>query len=278
MTPRVRPGDIIDERYALVELLGTGSHATVWRATQLGNARNVALKILRAQLNPTQREQLERRFVREAQALAAIAHPNVVTVFDFGFCGAERKPFMVIDPLEGYTLARLLMRDGALPFDRARTLMSGALEALGEAHERGIVHKDLKPENLFITSSGARERMVLLDFGVAMFCGHERLTTPGMVMGTPQYLPPEYLTRGTVTPAFDVYQMGLILAEMLTGTPLVVGHDPMACFEKVRRGAYALPDTLSAQPVGAVLRNAIAHDHTQRYPDADVFRDALLAL
>jgi len=277
---KLEPGAIVDERYEILDFLGEGGFARVYRARHVHIDRPVAIKVLDVSKVP-RASGFEARFVREAQTAARIDHPNVVTIHDFGFSGDSRRPYLAMELLEGHDLEAELAENGRLETARAVTLFLGALDALAEAHTEGIVHKDLKPSNLFITHPGeSRENMLVLDFGVASVgaSAQQRLTATGQILGTPQYLSPEYIQDQIALPAFDVYQMGLILAEMLTGAAIIDAENPFQILMAHCQGNYELPVRLLDSPLGPVLEQALAIDHDARYQNAGEFRDALAEL
>ena len=194
-------------RYELVRPLGHGAMATVDLAHDVELDRPVALKRLAENLARDQ--ELRRRFLREARLAARLAHPNVVRVFDVGEDGG--RPFIAMEYVEGQTLAELSARRGMLPAGEAATLGTQMCAGLAAAHAAGLVHRDVKPQNLLLGTDG--------DFGVAV--GHEgtRLTLAGTVLGTAGYLAPEQARGEQVTAAADIYAVGAVLYELLTGEP-----------------------------------------------------------
>ncbi len=199
-------------RYELVRPLGHGAMATVDLAHDVELDRPVALKRLAENL--ARDEDLQRRFLREARLAARLAHPNVVRVFDVGEDGG--RPFIAMEYVEGETLAELMARRGRLPAGEAATLGMQMCAGLAAAHAAGLVHRDVKPQNLLLGTDGV---LKLGDFGVAV--GHEgtRLTLAGTVLGTAGYLAPEQARGERVTAAADIYAVGAVLYELLTGEP-----------------------------------------------------------
>jgi eukaryotic-like serine/threonine-protein kinase len=199
-------------RYELVRPLGHGAMATVDLAQDVELDRPVALKRLAENL--ARDDDLRRRFVREARLAARLAHPNVVRVFDVG--EDEGRPFIAMEYVEGETLAELVARRGPLPPAEAATLGVQVCAGLAAAHAAGLVHRDVKPQNLLLSSDGV---LKLGDFGIAV--GHEgtRLTLEGTVLGTAGYLAPEQARGEQVTAAADIYAVGAVLYELLTGQP-----------------------------------------------------------
>ena len=271
-------GKVLKGRYQIRGVLGHGGFAAVYEARDLELERVVAVKVLRLQ-DESKPEGWEERFLREARAAAQISHPDVVQIFDYGMTrGGE--PFIVLERLRGHTLERELARGGPMEAARAVHLMVRALDALSAAHALGIVHRDLKPSNLFLVFPGTRtETLRVLDFGLAFMLdqpeGQGRLTRTGNHVGTPQYFAPEYLTHKKVTPAFDVYQMGLVFVEMLSGRMVVDYDNPYQCALAHVRGGLDVSAELLASALGPVVRRALARDPSLRFADAAQFRDAL---
>ena len=280
-------GQIVSGRYRLERFLGAGGFAQVWRAHDLGVDRPVAVKLLSLSVMAdakTTQIMLE-RFEREARTSASIPHPNVVSIVDVGRVdGDALRPFIVMELLDGQDLQEHLAAHGAIEPARLWALFLPCLDALSMAHERGIIHKDLKPSNLFLSQPLRRgESLRLVDFGIAHIQGAEaagaaRLTSTGQIMGTPQYLPPEYINHQAVTPALDVYQMTLILAEALSGRQVVESESSLQCLLIHGDGRLEVPEYLLLSPVGPLLRRGLARDPAERYPDASALADAMRAI
>ena len=268
-------GTIIEGRYEVLSVLGTGGFATVYRARQLRLNQDVALKVMDIQrgVDPTYQE----RFFREAQIAAKIHHNNVVKVFDYGMVESIKQPYIAMELLQGHDLYHEVERHGPLSPKRAFRLFRPVLDALAMGHQMGIVHKDLKPENLFLTEIGTpRECMKILDFGVARIesARMAKLTGAGQLLGTPQYLAPEYIRDQYVSPAIDVYQIALIMSEALTGIP-AVSSDPFGAMMQHCEGKLRIADFLLEGDVGNIFYKAVAIDPHERYANADEFGCAL---
>jgi len=206
----------IDSRYRLERPLGHGGMASVHLAHDTELDRPVALKLLAENLSGD--ESVHRRFVREARLAARLSHPNVVSVFDAGEDG--ERPYIVMEYVEGENLAELLARRGRIPPDEARGLAVQAAHGLAHAHAAGLVHRDVKPQNLILRRDGT---LKIADFGIARAAEATALTQAGTVLGTAAYLSPEQALGEEVTPATDVYSFGVVLYELLTGdTPFRV--------------------------------------------------------
>lgn len=206
-------GTVIDGRYQVCGVLGEGGMGTVYDVKHVLLERPFAMKVLRADLS-TETE-LAMRFTREARAAAAVSHPNVVHITDFGALPSGQ-PYFVMERLSGTSLSGLL-RSGRLPPERAVSISRQVALALGAAHEVGIVHRDLKPDNVFICDGGSEEIVKVLDFGLAKVAGQSRLTKAGMVFGTPHYMSPEQAAGGAIDHRSDMYSLGVLMYEMLTG-------------------------------------------------------------
>ncbi len=279
----LRPGVSIDGRYEIVAKVGQGGFATVYQARQAHIDRMVALKFLHIPqgLSSDKTGAFEERFVREAKIAARIAHPNVVTIHDFGFWGAARQPFIAMELLEGHDLETEMQRHGPLTPARALPLFGGVLAALGEGHALGIVHKDIKPSNLFLCHPHtAKESLRIVDFGIARYERHHevRLTDSGQMLGTPQYLAPEYIAEQRVSPAIDVYQMALVLVEALTGEPVVQCDNAFQCVLHHSQGRLAIPDALRNGALGPLLRHCTQRDPAARVPNGSEFATRLAAV
>ena len=205
-------------RYRLVRRIATGGMGEVWQADDTVLGRRVALKVLVEELAADDRA--TRRFVREARATARLAHPNVARVYDFGRGGGP--PFLVMELLEGETLAARLA-SGPLPPAEAARVAAAVADALEAAHERGIVHRDVKPSNVMLTPGG---EVKVLDFGIAAAADETHSTTGSGLYATVAYVSPERVAGEPATPASDVYSLGAVLYELLCGRPPFPGSSP----------------------------------------------------
>ncbi|MFW6053728.1 MAG: serine/threonine-protein kinase, partial [Persicimonas sp.] len=222
-------GQLLSGRYQVRECLGEGAMGAVYRAEHTLMKKTVALKVMRPQIG--ERDELVERFRREAQAAANIEHPNVCSASDFGETD-DGMLFLVMEYLEGRTLEEAIEEQGRLGVDRTVRLALQACAALSRAHELGVVHRDLKPENIMLVERDDDEDFVkILDFGVAhvrLTDDHqeEQLTKAGTVWGTPAYMSPEQATGTEIDGRSDLYSLGVILYEMLTGQPPFADDNP----------------------------------------------------
>jgi serine/threonine-protein kinase len=211
----------VTERYVVLRELGRGGMGTVYEATDTELDRGVAIKIMRPDLMTS--AEAKARFKREARAAAGFSHPNVVTVYDVGVA-EDGRAYLVMELLAGTTLRESLRQEGRLPAPRAAAILRGVCAAVEEAHGRHLLHRDLKPENVFLARTAGAEVPKILDFGVAKLLEAPEETamagdtTPGQLLGTLAYMSPEQLRGLPPAPSWDVWALGVIAYEMLTGT------------------------------------------------------------
>ena len=214
----ISPGRTLDGRYRLDALLGSGGMGAVYRAARVNIGDEVAIKVLHSEFvrDPGAVE----RFRREAQAAARLKHPNVVTIHDFGITG-DGMAFLVMEMVEGQSLRDIIKEQGTLPQSTVAGIISQVCAALDEAHNHNIVHRDLKPDNIIVANSPSGLRVKVLDFGVAklkdLAVGKDSLTKTGMVVGTPHYMSPEQCMAEELDGRSDIYSLGVMLYEMLSG-------------------------------------------------------------
>ena len=274
-------GTTLEGRWVLDGRLGRGGFASVYSARHKKLGRSAAVKILDIQTNPDDMLIFHERFLREAKLSAQLEHPNVVQILDYGIYESERgleKPFIVMELLRGHDLEHELLEHGPLEPERAARLFAGALDALALSHRRGVVHRDLKPSNLFLTHPNEpEERLIIVDFGIARAFDdpNSKLTATNHFTGTPAYLAPEYISEQRVTPALDVYQMGLIISESLTGKPVVMASAPLGYLMAHCNGQQHIQPYLLQTPVGRELERAVRVNPHARHTNAGELRDAL---
>jgi len=220
-----RRGQLIEDRYLLEAPLGDGGMGVVYQAVHVALQKRVAVKILRT--HPSGQEQAAQRFEREAQATARIDHPNVCATTDFGRT-ASGELYLVMEWLQGRTLSDCI-DEGPMPVARSLQIAAQICAALDKAHQLGIVHRDIKPDNIMLVArDGELDFVKVLDFGIARMVGEQggKITQEGTVFGTPQYLSPEQAMGGVADARADLYALGLVLFEMLTGRPVFESDYP----------------------------------------------------
>ena len=261
---------LIAGRYRRGRRLGAGGMASVWGARDERTGRDVAIKVLHPHLVGDERQRARLR--HEATALASIDDPHVVPVLDV--IDDEAEPAIVMPRIAGETLADRLARDGALDEPAALDIALAVAEALAAAHGVGVVHRDVKPANILLGSDGV---VRLMDFGIAadLDAGTSELTVDGVV-GTLRYLAPERLLGDAAVPATDVWGVGVVLIEMLTGQPAYPGSTLGERLDAARQ-AIDRPDGVST-PTWDVIRRAADGDPTRRYPDGAALAEAIRAV
>ena len=268
-------GMMLSGRYRLDARIGTGGMSTVYRAFDQTLEGQVAIKLLHRQIADDP-DQLE-RFRREARAVAQLSHPHIVTVIDAG--EEEGRPYIVFEYVQGETLKELIRREGPLDVDEAAAYAIEIARALGYAHSRNIVHRDVKPQNVLIDEEGSAK---ITDFGIARTLDEEGLTADGRVLGTTDYVSPEQALGHPVTGQSDLYSLGIVLFEMLTGDVPFRGENQVAVAMKHVR--EPLPDVQELRPevsatLAAVVDHATAKDLDHRYSsDAELTLDLEEAL
>ena len=233
---------VLADRYELGPVLGEGGMARVYRGVDRQLRRPVAVKVLAAPFD-RDRSFLE-RFRREARAAAGLSHPNIVAVFDSG--SDDGTHFIVTELVEGETLADRLRRDGPMPPEEAVAVAVDIARALAAAHERGLIHRDIKPGNVMVLPDG---RVKVVDFGIARAAGSDTLTGTGVVLGSTAYLSPEQAGGQPVDERADLYALGCVLYEMLTGHVPFRADTPIATmYRHVNEDAPLPPRSCRSRP------------------------------
>jgi serine/threonine protein kinase len=254
-------------RYELVGPLGAGAMGRVYRARDTVLDRLVALKLIDDQPDAA------RDAIREARAAARVAHPSLARVFDWGV--ADDRGYVVMELIEGQSLATLLRQRGALPSEEAVGLISRLADGLHAAHQRGVIHCDVKPQNILVTPAGLPK---LVDFGIARIVGGTRTSRPGEIVGSAHYVAPEQIHGERATAAVDVYALGVVLYEALTGAPPFTGDSAAQILAQktLRPPPSPRPRNGTLSPdLQHVVLTALAMDPSHRFGSAAALRDAL---
>jgi serine/threonine-protein kinase len=274
------PGSRIDDRYEILDALGSGGMGAVYRARRLRLGDDVAVKVM--QVTPDAAAESRERFLRESRACAQLRHPNIVGILDFGF-DSGNQPYMVMELLSGPSLREEIDLESPMSPARVAGVLAPVAAALQLAHDRGITHRDLKPANIVAHRYESGERVYkVIDFGLAAMkatSDQTRLTDPAFFLGTLAYAAPEQLRGEDVTPAADVYALGVIAYEMLTGAR---PHDATNQATLVTQALTVSPTSPARRRAGvpaavddAIMR-ALEKDPALRWPSVSEFVDALV--
>lgn len=264
-------GKVLGNRYRIQERIGGGGMALVYRAEDLQLGRDVAVKVLRGQFGYD--DDFVRRFRREATSAASLSHPNVVQIYDVG--QDEEQYFIVMELVEGKTLKALIQEQGPVPIAEASRIAIQILGALSHAHQHRIVHRDIKPHNILIARDG---RAKVTDFGIARATTTDTVTHTGSIMGSAHYFSPEQANGQPTGEKSDIYSMGIVLYEMVTGAVPFQGDSPITVALKHLRDRVVPPSQLNAEvPVELeqIILRALEKEPDDRYESADAMRSAL---
>jgi len=268
--PQARVGEIFESKYQIEELLGTGAMGSVFRARHVTIGRPFAVKLLHPRF--LKDAKLLRRFEREAELAGKLSHPNVVSVVDVG--KHDGVSFLVMDLANGVSLSALLY-DGPLPIARALSLVRQICDGLEHAHEHGLIHRDLKPDNIIVDPDGTAR---IVDFGIALLRdgsgeNQERLTTGGIVLGTPQYMAPELAMGSPIDHRIDLFALGVICFQMFTGHMPFSGDGVTVAMANI---TSPTPKMLGVDPLlEAFTHKLMAKDRDKRPPTAAAARKLL---
>lgn len=276
-------GSMVADRYEVEERFSEGGVGLLYRAHDHKLGREVALKVMRSELS--NHSALRPRFEQEAGALVALGHPHIVAIHDYGHVGD--RPYIVMSLLHGRTLRREL-DEGPMQEEAAFDILRQLLQGLAYAHDQGVAHRDLKPSNIFLQRFPTQPDVVkMLDFGFAAFLDGEDgerndLAEQELGFGTPAYMPPEQLRGQLARPQSDVYAVGLVLFEMLTGKRPYEGDTRALMRAQLRQALPELsernPQVAASEPLRVLLRRATEKDPEARYPDAAAMLQALSEL
>jgi len=275
-----KPGDIIADRYRVVAPIGRGAMGTVYRAEHTQISKVMAIKLLHRELQ--ENPENVARFHREAESASRLNHPNTVHVFDFGRTKSGSL-YLVMEYVDGDDLAKVLEKDGAMPFGRVAYLCAQVAGSVSDAHASGIVHRDLKPENIVISKVRDGEMAKVLDFGLAkLFEGNveTQVTSSGTIVGTPFYMSPEQIHGQELDGRSDVYAMGAIMYECVVGHPPFEAPNPVGVLSKHLSEEPLRPSAQSPLSVPAeadeIILRCLEKDPDRRYQTAEELREALV--
>jgi serine/threonine protein kinase len=276
-------GVVVEGRYKIESVIGQGSAGTVYKAVQELIGREVAIKVLHDYLVSDQ--EFIKRFTQEAKASSRLSHPNIITIYDFGVIPKGGRPYIAMDLLKGTPLSDMIAEINHLDVEDAVPIFKQVCSALGEAHRQGVVHRDIKPENIVLVErSGQRLFPIVVDFGIARLVQEEsdiaRITRTGTVCGSPTYMSPEQCTSSKVDHRSDIYSLGVVIYETLTGevpflsdelVKVMAMHlsDPPKPLNQVRE------DLHFSEALEEVVYKSLAKNPDQRYQTMDEFAEAL---
>ena len=272
-------GELIDNRYQLKRVVAAGGMATIYYALDLRLDRPVAVKIMHPHL--ANDEDFVGRFIREAKAAAALAHPNIVAIQDQGWNeGGVPAVFIVMEYIEGFTLRDVIAEQGALGVTESLRYFAPVISAMSAAHKAGILHRDIKPENILISKDG---RVKVADFGLAKGAqlGSTLTVESSVILGSVSYLSPEQVQRGLSDMRSDVYSLGIVLFEMLTGKKPFDGESPIQIAYMHVNENVAAPSTLNPSipsELDEIVLKATANNPDKRFKDAGAMHEQVLAL
>jgi serine/threonine-protein kinase len=273
-------GKIVDGRYRVLEVIGRGGMGVVYRVEHLRMGKHAAMKVLHRDL--AQDAEVIARFEREAAAVSRLTHPHTVQVFDFG--NAQGALYLIMELVRGQDLARIIERDGPMPWARAAPLLAQVCGALQEAHELGIVHRDLKPENVLISrTTRGRDFSKVLDFGLAKLDTRgaaKRETERTAIVGTPYFMAPEQIRGDEVDARTDIYSFGALMFELLTGQHLYTGSTAVGVLTKHLTAEPDVPSMRKPKAgvppaVDAICKKALAREPGERWQTAAELGEAI---
>lgn len=257
-------GAMLDGRYRVDGMIATGGMSTVYRGLDVRLDRPVALKVMDSRYSGDQ--QFLARFQREARAVARLKGPGLVAVYDQGFDG--RHPFLVMELIEGGTLRELLLERGPMPPHAVAAVLAPMLAGLAVAHDAGLVHRDIKPENVLISDEGD---VKIADFGLVRAVAEAKITSTSVILGTAAYLSPEQVSTGDATPRSDVYAVGILTYELLTGTTPFPGDSALAvAYQRIDHDVPAPSAAIAGVPTqfDELVACATARNPADRFADA----------
>lgn len=277
-------GKLIQDKYRIENLLAKGSMGVIYKAVQEHIGREVAIKVMHSYL--VSDEESLKRYYKEAKAASRLNHPNIITLYDFGVLSSGQ-PYIVMDLLQGKSLYEILQQRGELNLKQTIMVFQQACLALSEAHKRGVIHRDIKPENIVIDelADGKNIQVKVVDFGIATFPAEPndtlgKITKTGTVCGSPFYMSPEQCSAGLVDARSDLYSLGIVLFECLTGK---IPFDSKDIYQVLNMQMKDLPPSLKQMRpdltfpdyIESVLARALAKEPAARYQNAEEFWSAL---
>ena len=277
-------GKTIADRYELLEIIGQGGIGVVYKAKHTLMGRIVAFKMLRSESLEDERNR--KRFQQEAEAISQLNHPNIVSVFDFGFT-QDNSAFLVMDYLDGKDLDTLIQEEGYLTPEEVAPIFTQICDAMTQSHQHGIIHRDLKPGNIIVVKEGKKSVAKLVDFGMAKFEAKnnrkaQSLTQPGEVFGSPYYMSPEQCIGSDLDTRSDIYSMGVLMYEAVTGQPPFLANNmvemaQMHIYEKPKEISKVIQDPDFPEWMQRIIFKAMEKNVNDRYQTTEELKQALSA-
>ena len=283
--PGLKPGDVVAGRFRIVDVIGSGGFSVVYRAHQEGMNRFVALKVLKPKASAD--EKIVERFRREALFASQLSHPNTITLFDYGQT-SDDLCYIAMEYLQGTDLSEIVKYGEPVELKRVWSILSQTCQSLAEAHRIGLIHRDLKPENIFLVERNEGEQVKVLDFGVSKALSTfgapnvsslAPLTLEGTVFGTPLYMAPEQAMAEELTPAVDIYALGQMAYEMISGRAAYADETSAmdVMLRQVNDPPLELPKPHDDSPFSDLIQRCTAKDPTERIPDASRMLEVLMS-
>jgi eukaryotic-like serine/threonine-protein kinase len=281
VTMQISPGTQIKGRYEILRFLGEGGFARVFQARDLNLGRIVAIKVLK--MKSLNRDLEEERFQREARLLAQLKHRNITAVYSFELL-EDGSPCITMEHLEGQSLADFLLQNKLLPPDVFSSVASQVCEGLGYAHQYGVIHRDLSPANIFLIGEPPEITVKLIDFGLSKIVADstEKLTSTGVLLGNPPYMSPELASTGQVDHRADIYALGCVMYECLSGQPGFKASSPVEYLylqinQYPQEPPLSLPDKAEEQKLKDIIRCCLQKDPSLRFQSCQELKSALTA-
>lgn len=274
--PLLTQGTVVGGRFVVKRFIAQGGMGRVYVAEQQPMGRKVALKVMHKSLSEDDRA--VKRFFREALVISKLRHPNTITLFDYGE-SEEGALFIAMEFLDGMSLKEVIAQEHPLPLQRVARIVAQSALSLAEAHRKGVIHRDLKPDNVFLLDvEGQPDFVKVIDFGIAQLRSHDResrITQAGFVCGTPEYMAPEQARGEELDGRCDLYSLGILMYEMLEGSPPYAGDTPLAIVLKHQSGPVPLISERYPEPLRQFVRGLMATDPGDRPASAEEMLQSL---
>jgi tRNA A-37 threonylcarbamoyl transferase component Bud32 len=281
LVPILSPDSLVDNRYKIVDLLGMGGMGSVYKAEHTVLSKTCAIKLVHPQR--FDQDSLQ-RFKLEAKATSMLKHPNIVGIHDYGI-NEGFLPYIVMEYLEGKSLESIIQSEGPLSRERFFKVFEQVCDGLGHAHQQGIIHRDLKPANIFIcTENGEGDRVKIVDFGIAKLIPQDgspettKITLTGEVVGSPLYMSPEQCSGGTLDTRSDIYSLGLVMHEVLTGDCVFDGSPTQVMRKQILEPAELHSREKLSEDMKQIIQKCLMKDPSERFQSVEELKTELLKI